>query len=403
MASQSICLRAGLTGLLFGFAATGVLVAGSDFCRAQEALQMIQPNQAIPAADSGLSASLYIDAKKNNQFADADPYYDAFAYTAKASSGEVAIRLDNQEILDLWKGSGTITSTVDGSSSYFEDAAQFAPVFLVLDLTNNGRRDAQITRAYLDIEASISDLQPYIDSFVADPSCMNGFDPSFTLLNHGWGQAQNGTLTFAFGDQSGPKTRTRTIDVGDLGDAKELSGADSFKALGIDTDKLTKGDFHCGADKAADRCLADWQKSDLLRPLAGAVFANDTYLFSRLTGQLNYDWTDSFGAAHKRTSPVAMDFLLLNVGPEPECGAGGPTERDFATFKLPLDKANVRIPLKLADKLTPRQEKRYGINLVADKSSHHRFRFIFELADGTTVASSTADLEYFTPHMAWTN
>ncbi len=100
---------------------------------------------------------------------------------------------------------------------------------------------------------------------------------------------------------------------------------------------------------------------------------------------------------------MAIDFLLLNVGFGPECGGAGPTERDFATFALPLDKTNVRIPLKLADKLAPRQEKRYGINLVAEKSSHHRFRFVFELADGTTVASPTADLEYFKPQTNWTN
>ncbi len=224
---------------------------------------------------SGLAVSLYIDAGKNNQFRDADPDFASFVYTAKTATGTVDIHLDSEKIRNLWKGDGVITSTLDGSSNYFEDAAQFAPVFLVLDLTNNGRRAAQISRAYLDIEASNTDLQPYIDSWVSDPSCLNGFDPSFTFSNSGWGAARNGTLTFAFGDQSGPKTKSLTIDVGDLAGSKELSAQDSFRALGVDTDTLTNGKFQCASEDAFGRCLADWQNSDLLKPLNGATFSKE--------------------------------------------------------------------------------------------------------------------------------
>ena len=349
-------------------------------------------------ADSGLSVSLYIDAKKNNEFKDT---VGGFTYKAKLVSGEAVIRLDSKMILDRWKGTTRITTAPWPD---FEYASTFAPVFLVLDIANNGRRNAQITGTYVDIEASHTDLRPYIQMWANSGICVSDFNLDLSLTNNGWGSARHATLTFAFGDESGPKTKEMVIDVGDLAFRTDLATEDSIKALGVDTDTLTKGDYRCSSEEEYARCLADWKNSDLLAPLKGAVFSYNTLLLTRLWGDLSFSWTDFAGAVHKQTRPVAGDVLLLDVNAAlPECGGLSAIERNFATIKLPLDKTNVRIPLKLSDRITPRQEKRYGINLVAEKASHHRFRFVLELADGTTVASPMADLEYFTPRMTETN
>ena len=191
------------------------------------------------------------------------------------------------------------------------------------------------------------------------------------------------------------------IDVGDLAFRTDLATEDSIKALGVDTDTLTKGDYRCSSEEAYARCLADWKNSDLLAPLKGAVFSDNTLLLTRLWGDLSFE-LDRRSRARFTSGPgrwQATSSSSMSMRLCPECGGLRPVERDFATIKLPLDKTNVRIPLKLSDRIAPRQEKRYGINLVADKASHHRFRFVFELADGTTVASPMADLEYFIPRM----
>ena len=41
----------------------------------------------------------------------------------------------------------------------------------------------------------------------------------------------------------------------------------------------------------------------------------------------------------------------------------------------------------------------FALNFVAEKSSHHLFQFVFELADGTVASSPTVDLLYFTPRL----
>jgi hypothetical protein len=114
-------------------------------------------------------------------------------------------------------------------------------------------------------------------------------------------------------------------------------------------------------------------------------------------GILEYTWTDAKGGSNPRQSAVVIDFPVLDVGFGPECGAGGPVERGLPTAKLPLDQTNVRIPINYTDTIAPREQKRFGLNFVADKSSRHLFRFVIELADGRTIASPDIDLTYFIP------
>ena len=133
-------------------------------------------------ADSGLSVSLYIDAKKNNEFKDT---VGGFTYKAKLVSGEAVIRLDSKMILDRWKGTTRITTAPWPD---FEYASTFAPVFLVLDIANNGRRDAQITGAYVDIEASHTDLRPYIQMWANSGICVSDFDLDFISHQQRLGQ-----------------------------------------------------------------------------------------------------------------------------------------------------------------------------------------------------------------------
>ena len=192
--------------------------------------------------------------------------------------------------------------------------------------------------------------------------------------------------------------QTFTAEIGSFEDSATPSIADSLQALGLDINRLQNDNFQCASEAEYAACIADWEGSDLLAGLSGATFNDgNAQILTRLWGILDYTWTDAKGGSNPRQSPVIIDFPVLDVGMGPECGAGGPVERGFPTAKLPLDETNVRIPINYQDTIAPREQKRFGLNFVADKSSRHHFRFVVELADGRTIASPDIDLTYFIP------
>lgn len=357
---------------------------------------------AVQFAQAGtVAVNVYIDSRLNDEFRsaqDEDGFY-RYIYEANDVSGTLEIKLSSREIMGLWKGDAPILATLrQGWSDYFEDATQFGPVFVVVDIANEENQTAEVVGAYLDIDESMSDLQPYIDAYGPADGCNGRLQPEFSLFNSGWGPVENARLTYSFGTESEPVGQTFVADLGTFEDATTPSIADSLQALGIDVDRLLNDSFQCSSEAEYAACIADWQGSDLLAGLSGATFDNgSSQLLTRLWGILEYTWTDAKGGSNQRQSPVIIDFPLLDVGLGAECGAGGPVERGFPTAKLPLDEVNVRIPINYTDTIAPREQKRFGLNFVADKSSRHHFRFVIELADGRTISSPDIDLTYFIP------
>jgi hypothetical protein len=355
-----------------------------------------KPVQLAQAGD--VDVNVYIDQKMNQAFKDGDQEMPSYAYAADATSGEVRIGLDSPEIVGLWKGDATIRADSDEwSPSLFEDPGQFAPLFLVVQTSNQGSRAAQIDSAYFELEQSETDLEPYVVILgPGGPDSAQAYYPGFTLDNYGWGSVENATLTYAFGDKSGPVTRTTSVSIGDFDQVGQGTVADGLSEMGVNVAKLEHSKFRCLSDDL-ESCAASWSHSDILGEVAQATFTRYAHVMTRVWGTLEYDWTDVAGASQHRSSPVTIDIPLIYVGPEAEYGAAGPVERGYPTIKLPLDRTNLRIPINYRAQLAPGEVKRAALNLVAEKSSHHRFRFVFALADGSTVASPTIDLSYFIP------
>ena len=361
-----------------------------------------------PAEDSirlaqaeGVAVNVYIDSRLNDEFRSAadEDGFDRFAYRIDDADGVLRIRPDDDDLVSHWKGDDPIKATLrQGWSNYFEEATQFGPVFVVVDIANEENQTAEVVGAWLDIAESMSDLQPYLDAWGPADGCNTRLEPVFSLFNSGWGGVENARLTYAFGTEQQPLDQAYVTEVGSIDTFAEVSLLDAVQALGLDLDRLRNDDFQCTSEDAYAACLADWQDSELLAPLRGALFSDDNaQLLTRMWGILEYTWTDIKGGTHQRSSPVIIDFPVLDVSFGPECGAGGPVERGFPTAKLPLDVENARIPINYTDTIAPREQKRFGLNFVADKSSQHRFRFVVELADGRTVASPEIDLLYFLP------
>ncbi len=367
-----------------------------------EEMERTLAGDGLQLAQAGtVAVNVYLDGKLNDEYraAQDEDGFEHFVYEVDDSSGVLNIQLASEEIVSLWKGDAPIMATLrQGTSDYFEDATQFGPVFVVVDIANEENQTAEVVSAYLDIGESMSDLQPYIDAYGPADGCNARLVPEFSLFNSGWGPVENAKLTYSFGNESEPVGQTFTADIGSFEDTATPSIADSLQALGLDINRLQNDNFQCASETEYATCIADWEGSDLLAGLSGATFNDgNAQILTRLWGILDYTWTDAKGGANPRQSPVIIDFPVLDVGMGPECGAGGPVERGFPTAKLPLDETNVRIPINYQDSIAPREQKRFGLNLVADKSSRHRFRFVVELADGRTIASPDVDLLYFIP------
>ncbi len=354
---------------------------------------------AMVAQAAGVTVSTYIDTRLNNEFIDADVDMLSYAYTATPSAGEVAIFPDAPEVLAIWKGDAVLRDDTVGQNAWlFEDPGQFSPVFLVIELSNEGNQTAQVTSAWFDLAESVTDYQPYLTIY-----SMSGtvFDPVFGLQNFGWGEAVNTTLTYAFGDESGPVTVDFVAEIGTIDSSVEATVIDGMIALGVDVDRLSDwGSLECPGFDAEGRCaVGPGDFEDVLGGLSGAAFQFGASLKTRMTGQLEYNWVDAFGNTNTRVSPISVDLPLVYFDVMAEGGAPGPIERGFPKIPLPLDQRNVRIPIPFSADLAPGESRRFALNFTAEKSSHHLFQFVFELADGNLASSPTVDLLYFTPRL----
>ncbi len=353
-----------------------------------------QPKE-VAQVSGPITMSLYIDRAKNNEFKEGGGELESFVYDQTDASGTVEIRLDAPKIMARWKGDGTITA--DGEA-FTLDPNQFGPVFLVVDLINDGDRAAQIVGGYIDVAESATDREPYleissIDYFMAEAK----LDPTFAFLNEGWGPVQNAKITYYFGKE--PGGQTFVIDAGTFDQSKEVSTLPGFLASGLNVSGVTDGHFPCPSEDEIPNCLANLVQSGLFGQLGGAMFAEYTHVYTQVSGVIDYSWTDDRGSPQQRQSPISVKLPVLDfvIGPVAEYGAPEAVNRKLPVIKLALDRKDYRIPFSYRERLGAQQNKRFALTLDAEKSSHHLFRIVLQLADGSTVSTPPVDLLMFKP------
>ena len=375
---------------------------------------------SAPAWAEPLAVNLLIDRKESKAFLEEAEYWFTPGYVydiQDASPGNVTVRLDAPKIMRAWKGDAPIADGWLGDSDFplrydssglFNERSQFAPVLLVVDVKNISGRRVQVRGAYLDIERSATDLEPFllVDSgdFV-ECGDLSKFRSDLVFSNHGWGPVEDAKLTYGFGGQD--KGDAFVTKLGSFETVKSVSVTESLRASGMDVDAVKTGKFKCpsSSDEDIAQCTKALKDSGVFGDVAAAVTPYGKVLLAHIAGTLTYRWTDNAGKDHERKSPVSADIPLIefDTGSLAECGAAGAIERKFKTVKLPLDRNNYSIPLPYRAKLGAQQQKRFALSLVADKSSQHIFRVVFQLADGSTAVSPKVDLLYFMPRFPYIN
>ncbi|MET0688619.1 MAG: hypothetical protein ABWY38_05405 [Methyloceanibacter sp.] len=350
---------------------------------------------AIKLAQGGnpVSLNLYVDRVKNTEFKESGGELESYVYDQKPGPDGIEIGLDAPKIMQRWKGGGTVTGDQD---SFLLDPGQFPPVFLVVDLINDGDRDAQIVGGYLHVADSASDLQPYFEiSGIEYYGDGEKFDPNFTLFNAGWGQVENAKLAYGFRGAS----ESFAEDLGSFDQSKEISVQPGLEGAGVNLGQVKNGYFTCPSHDEIPRCLGELVQSGLFGRLGPAMFTEFNHVYTQVEGAVDYAWTDSRGGQQQGRAPISVKVPMLDfyIGPTAEYGAPGAVSRSLPALQLGLDRENYRIPFAYREALAAQQNKRFAMTLDAAKSSRHRFRVVLEFADGTVTTSAPIDLLIFKP------
>ena len=344
------------------------------------------------AAQDGVRVQLFVDQRRiaaARKRIDPDGSFPVYAYKLQPGAQALELRLDSPELMRQWKGDFTLGQQTKAT---FEEPNQFLPVLLVLDVTNEAGTPLQVSNAYLEMQSSRSDLQPFM---VLNAWDMDGFD----LRNHGWGRADNARLDFAFGRER-PATESFSLALGALG-AVEVSPSRSVATLVPAAPRLLEQPPKCPSNRQVPACLARLQRTPGMGRIADIAYTRDNLVLTRLIGTLRYQWRDIDGRAQPREHPVDVELLLFSfdTGEGAEMGGAAPEEAGFQPIVLQLDRRNYRLPLPYRPRLGPGQNQRYQLTLKAPKASSHQFRVVLESSDGRRVTSDALDLLYFVPRM----
>ena len=345
-----------------------------------------------PAAQDGVRVQLFVDQRRiaeARKKIDPDGIYPVYAYRLQPGPQALELRLDSPELMRRWKGDFVLGQDTKAS---FEDTTQFLPVLLVLDVSNESATPLQVTNAYLEMQASRSDLQPFITLHA-------WMQDAFSIINYGWGRAENARLDFGFGRER-PVTDSFALALGALG-AVEVTPIRAVSAVVPAVQRLLDEPPKCASNRQVPACLARLQRAPGMGRVADIAYTRDDMVLTRLIGTLRYQWKDIDGRTQPREHPVNVELLLFrfDTGEGAEMGGGAPEEAGFRPITLQLDRKNYRLPLPYRPRLGPGQNQRFQLTLSAPKASSHQFRVVLESSDGRRVATMPLDLLYFVPRM----
>ena len=349
------------------------------------------PGTAV--AQDGVRVQLFVDQRRiaaARKQVDPDSLFPVYAYRLQQGAQALELRLDSPELMRQWKGDFPLGQETKAT---FEDTNQFLPVLLVLDVSNESGTPLQVTNAYLEMQSSRSDLQPFM--------VLNAWQQeSFDLRNYGWGRAEGARLDFGFGRDRQATITGFSLALGALG-AAEVTPVKAMSAVLPYVQRLLDQPPKCPSNRQVPNCLAQLQRAQGLGRLGEVAYTRDDMVLTRLVGTLRYQWREVDGRMQPREHPVNVELLVFrfDTGEGAEMGGAAPEEAGFQPIMLQLDRQNSRLPLPYRPRLGPGQNQRFQLTLKAPKASSHQFRVVLESSDGRRVTTAPLDLLYFVPRM----
>lgn len=285
------------------------------------------------------------------------------------------------------------------------------PVHLVLDAVNRGGRTVQIERAFLAVERSMPDLQPFL--IVTDmtfdgcvwPMNFNSLDNRINIDNYGKGRVLDAKFEFTFSSAPGEaKSRAVTLSLGEFNDFQTVSNLKLFEELGVDIGALRLDDPSCSTPTDPERCLARVARAGIfgeLTPHVRTQIENGIpVVVTTASGTLRYSWLDADGIRRQRAGTVSADVPIYRFSAPnlAECGAAGPIVDSSRTIELPVNSRNYAVNIALPRDLSAlrsQQNARIGVTVDSRSASVHRLRVVLDLSDGSRVTSGPIEINLF--------
>ncbi|MFN0264824.1 MORN repeat-containing protein [Tepidamorphus sp. 3E244] len=338
-------------------------------------------------------------------------------YAANNKRDSIDIYPDDKRVIDAWRGSGLISMTEEEEFDYeaselgwgdnkeipfgpgfLSTAGRVRPVPVVVELRNDSDQPLRIVNAFLDVAESSSEPEPAVQlrfGYMGDCGDQADFKADFVLENFGWTKAANAKVRFSFPNDP---AREFVKEIGDIDPDATVDISDELKEIGFPVDRYKSGPIEC-KEGDYEKCAAEVKAADL-SPLTSFAKLDAGHMRAPVKGKLEYEWTDSAGTTHTKSSPFEVNVILARMGFAAECGEGGnPQDRALKPFDLAIDKKNYRIMIPLRDDIPPGVTGRWRVRLQAPQSSSHDFHVVFELADGRQIASRPIDMLFFKPRI----
>jgi hypothetical protein len=328
-----------------------------------------------------------------------DPNY---SYVASSIGPLLSIR-PGEQVFNAWKGDGDISSA---PSLQFEDSPVGLP--LRLGIQNRSTRALQIAGAYLDVESSVTELQPAVYARVGRTNGCGAYlyEPKIIFQNFGWSPAENGTLRLALASSnatvpSEKPSLSLSKRLGQIDRAVTVDLEPDLRALGVDTGFLmarANGVLPCKS-KSDKACLQELKSSGIFGSLAQLI-SNEDAISVDAIGTLEYVWTDHKGEKKRRVSKVTATLALGHLHrPDSRCAEeAGPEIVLPKPLNLRLDQSRYRLPIVFPPRALPAARiTRLVLPVKAARSSQHEFRVVVQMADGTEVSSRPVRLLYYVP------
>jgi len=328
----------------------------------------------------------------------------ATPYQHLMRADDIAVYPISEDVNVAWNGNGEI----DEYSLIFQAAAEDAsPVFLESRLATTDGSRVKLDSMRIDVTSSESYRKPML-TLQPHSGCV-GFRPSFSFVNHGWGEVEDAEATLRFtGERSyeddpppQPETRSFQVPVGRFDEGIDVSIRNALIEAGVDVTALETRRFPCASDDQLGICRGQLFNSVGFGEIAGMVFGEDT-ISTRAVGEISYRWADAAGNRYDTTETFSVDIRLAQIEiarSMAECGDGfglSPEALRYIEVELPLDQSDYAIDLPVRGNRNIRDHTA-RLKITAAQSSVHRFRTTAQFEDGSIRRSKPVTLFYFRP------
>jgi len=330
--------------------------------------------------------------------------FEVIEYDARSRGEVLEFKLANQRLYSAWKGSGNIVVRPDDydfnsfmEAGFLGQNKHIKPVPIVIKLENGTQRQVSISDVTIAVESSSADLDPVVH--IISPAS-HGFEPCASgphgalliVQNFGWGKTPKSQLRYSIDGSS----QRGEIDLGELTEVEtHVDFEEILEAAGVGIEALSNSQ---NCETEISQCFSNLKNSGVFGDFENNVrlSAAGNFLLS-VSGVIETtSLRDGDQVESQRTFQTDIDIGEFDTGAE--CGEGG--LRDFGRnkpFDLRVDGEGYDISLGLQDTVNSYVRASWRVQLQAPRSSHHKFRFVFELSDGRKLASRPVDLEYFRP------